>query len=387
MKYRVLFVDDEPNILQAISRNLRRQVDLLTCDCPSKALKLLDERDDIAVVISDMRMPAMSGADFLAEVRKRWPDIVRVMLTGNNDQLTAVESVNKGQVFRFLSKPLNTEILSNVANAALRQHQLISAEKELLEKTLNGSVKTIADILALAKPEVFGMAGRIRDLAKQLGEEVDGIKLWQLNIAATLGQLGCITVSDFILEKIRHGHCLNAQEAEEFLSHPQYGASAVAKIPRLERVAEIIRYQHKHYDGGGWPRDDTRGTEIPLESRVLAVAAAFERYTDVGMSEDEAMKKLSNNIDTKFDPQIVSLMASMLSAQTTRETITPVEVGKIKVGMTLHQNVETNEGLLLVCKGQRVSDAVLIHLLKFKRNGGLTQPLLMKVCDLHSEAA
>ena len=194
MNQKVLFVDDEPNVLQSIRRNLRKRFDLDTAEGGEAALQKLGESDGFAVIVSDMRMPGMNGVELLSEAKKRWPDTVRVMLTGNADQQTAVDAVNHGDVFRFLNKPCETEALAKTVSAALRQNELITAEKVVLEKTLRGSIKALADVLSLANPEVFGRTTRYKSLISKLAKELDLADVWQLESAAMLSQIGCVSL-------------------------------------------------------------------------------------------------------------------------------------------------------------------------------------------------
>src|SRR5688572_10183667 len=161
-KARVLFVDDEPNVLNAIRRTLRNDFDVHTAESGKDALRLLEESEPFGVVVSDCHMPEMDGIEFLHRCSKAAPLAVRVMLTGNMDQETAVKAVNMGDVFKFLNKPCQGDELKSVVTQAVRQHELVTAEKELLEQTLKGSIKVLADLLGIVKPEAFGRTGRLR---------------------------------------------------------------------------------------------------------------------------------------------------------------------------------------------------------------------------------
>jgi DNA-binding NtrC family response regulator len=168
---RILFVDDEANVLAAIKRQLHKQFALTTLQQPQSALKLIEESGPFAVIVSDMRMPEMDGIRFLVRAREIAPDSVRIMLTGNADQQTAIEAVNEGHIFRFLNKPCDTERLVNALNAGLEQHRLIRAEKDLLSETLNGSVRVLTDVLELANPTVYGRASRVCQIAITIGKK------------------------------------------------------------------------------------------------------------------------------------------------------------------------------------------------------------------------
>ena len=162
MPEKILCVDDEPNILNAYKRALRGTFLIETAAGGAEGLAILKGPDPFAVVVSDMRMPGMDGVEFLREVKQIVPDTVRIMLTGNSDQQTAIDAVNRGSIFRFLTKPCSPEDLSQAIDAAIQQYRLVMAEKELPEKTLTGCVKTLTDILSLVNPTAFSRAGRPR---------------------------------------------------------------------------------------------------------------------------------------------------------------------------------------------------------------------------------
>ena len=162
-KSRILFVDDDPNVLSAYQRTLRKRYTLDTASSGDAGLALIEKDGPYAVIVADMQMPGMNGIDFLKHAMEKTPDTVRLMLTGNADQKTAVDAVNHGHVFSFLSKPCPSESLEAALENALRQYELICAEKELLEETLNGSIKVLTDILAIVDPEAFGHAQRLRE--------------------------------------------------------------------------------------------------------------------------------------------------------------------------------------------------------------------------------
>ena len=191
---RYLIVDDESNLLEGLQRLLRKGFSVDTATGGEAGLNLLAVAGPFAVVMSDMRMPGMNGVQFLTAVRQRWPETVRLMLTGNADIQTAVDAVNEGCVFRFLTKPCPDDVLKGALQAALAQYQLITAEKELLEKTLYGSVKVLTEILALVNPAAFSRASRVHHTVQHLVQQLGLRDAWRYEIAAMLSQIGCVAL-------------------------------------------------------------------------------------------------------------------------------------------------------------------------------------------------
>src|SRR4030067_3783918 len=152
MEEKILFVDDDPNILSAYQRQLRKQFTVDTALGGDLGLTAIANHGPYSVIVADMGMPGMNGVQFLSKVKEIAPDSVRMMLTGNADQHTAMSAINEGNIFRFLTKPCQPEVITKVLTAGIEQYRLVTAEKDLLEKTLNGRVKGLNDTLAIVNP-------------------------------------------------------------------------------------------------------------------------------------------------------------------------------------------------------------------------------------------
>ncbi|MGB0670360.1 MAG: HD domain-containing phosphohydrolase, partial [Rhodospirillales bacterium] len=269
---KVLFVDDEENLLAAFRRTLRRRFDFHTATGGAEALDRLKHDGPFAVVISDMNMPGMDGARFLEAAREISEDTVRIMLTGNADQGTAVSAVNRAEVFRFLTKPCSPEELSATIDKALAQHRLLRAEKDLLEKTLSGAVKMLVDILSMVSPEAFARSNVIRSWALTLVRALRLPSPWQVNIATLLSQIGWATVPPEVAHKALAQLPLEPAEAALIDAIPENTRNLVANIPRLEAVSKALYFQGKGLDGSGLPaRVKPAPEEIPLVARLLKI--------------------------------------------------------------------------------------------------------------------
>ena len=294
MTKRILCVDDDSNILLGYQRALRKyQIEVaLGAD---EALAAITSRGPYAVVVSDMRMPRMNGVELLARVKDIAPDTVRMMLTGNSDQETALEAVNEGHIFRFMTKPCPADVFGKTLEAGLAQYRLIVAERELLSNTLGGSIKMLTDVLSLVCPTAFGRASRVRGLARKMAQALGENELWVIEIAAMLSQIGCVAIPEETLARFYRGEELSRSEAEEFAVHPLVGRDLLQNIPRLEAVAEVVAYQEKRFDGQGPPPDDRRGTAIPLGSRILKVALDFDSLVSAGGTHAMAVAELKTS--------------------------------------------------------------------------------------------
>ena len=377
MTERILCVDDDPNILHAYQRALRRQYHIESALGGEEALDAVVNQGPYAVVVADMRMPGMNGVQLLAKVKELAPDTVRMMLTGNADQQTALEAVNEGQIFRFMTKPCPPEVFANVLEAGLVQYRLITAEKELLSKTLGGSVKVLTDVLSLVNPAAFGRASRVRRLAEQICGELHTEKTWMIRIAAMLSQIGCVAVPEETLAKVYQGQDLSRVESAAFQEHPQLGSELLANIPRLEQVAEIIAYQEKLFDGRGHPPDDPlddrRGDRIPLGSRILKVALDFDVMVSAGNSSEIALAMMNDRKDW-YDPAVLAALKNALEITGTH-VIRRVQVSTLMDGMILAEDVESLRGTLLCARGQEVTRSMRARLRNYAANVGIQTPI------------
>src|SRR5215210_6025004 len=238
---RVLCVDDEPQVLEGLRDNLRRSFDVEVAESGTEGLEMLRRAPNaFEIVISDMRMPVMSGSVFLGEARRVAPNAVRILLTGYADAKAAVRAVNDGQIFRFLTKPCPADELLRACAAALMHRRIIAAERTLLEQTLRGSVQALTDVLALASPGVFGHADRVRTLAAQIAERLGVEDAWEIEVAAMLSHVGAITLPTETAERLRTGLPLSADEQAMVDRVPGATARIIGHIPRMEGVLQIV---------------------------------------------------------------------------------------------------------------------------------------------------
>ncbi|MDH3351542.1 MAG: response regulator [Gammaproteobacteria bacterium] len=375
MTEKVLFVDDEPNVLQSIRRGLRKQFDVHVAEGGEAALQLLHGEHNFAVIVSDMRMPGMNGVELLSRVKQLWPDTVRMMLTGNADQETAVDAVNHGDIFRFLNKPCENTALSEAVKEGIRRHMLIVAERDLLENTLRGSIKALAEILSLTNPEVFGRTTRHKHLMHRLATAMKLADIWQLESIALLSQLGCVTVAEELVKRKAGGFHLSAEDLQEFVAHAKVGADLLAAIPRMDVIAESVRYQERNFDGTGHPADGPSGEDIPLGARLMRVILDFDAFESSGASSADALHRLRKQQQC-YDPAILAALESLLGDAATAAPVLTT-IGSLTDVMILADDVRTSTDVLLVAKGQEATSSVRRHLQNFLIQGLISNEVLV----------
>lgn len=372
MADRILCVDDDSNILDGYKRQLRKEFTLETAVGAEQGLRMVREQGPFAVVVSDLQMPGMDGIQFLKRVREQDPDTVRMLLTGNADLRASIDAINQGQIFRFLTKPCTPEAFANALIAGLAQHRLITMERELLEQTLSGSIKVLCDVLALVNPEAFGRSSRITRYVEAIAEKLYVSELWSIKTAAMLSQIGCVILPEPVLKKVYQGKELTPEESQLFNQHPFVAADLIVKIPRMKRVAEIIRYQDKYYDGSGVPGDNRQGTDIPMEARILKVALDFDALESAGKTKTEAFEEIRKRRGW-YDQTIIDALKAAFAKEIKYEMRTAV-VADIREGMILAESITSSQDALLVSKGQQVTQSMILRLQNFRKTVGVREP-------------
>lgn len=381
MSDKILCVDDDPNILAGFQRQLRKQFALNTAAGGEQGLTLIRDHGPYAVVVADLHMPGLNGIQFLSRVRQDAPDTVRIMLTGNADLRQAVEAVNEGHIFRFLTKPCPASSLAQVLAAGVEQYRLVRAEKDLLEKTLRGSVQVLTEVLSLVNPLAFSRATRAHRLVRQLVAVLPVANAWPIEMAALLSQVGCVTVPESVLKKVYLKADIDPDERRMFEAHPQAGRELIGRIPRLEEVAAIVAYQEKRCDGQGPPDEDRQGQDLPLGARILKVALDFDSLELLGCTRTAALDRIRHRSGW-YDPAVVDALERVL-ADEVQLTVRSVAVEELKCPMVLAADIFSGNGSLLVSKGQEITEPVLWRLRNYAARGIIAGPIQV-VIPIHS---
>lgn len=415
----LLFVDDEANILSSLKRLFRPLgYRIFTAESGAAGLQLLGQHP-IDLIISDMRMPEMNGAQFLEQARQQWPDTIRILLTGYADISSTIAAINKGEIYRYIAKPWDDNDIALIVKHALERKNL-EQEKKRLEaltqrqneelKDLNAnlearvkarteelrqamgflesahkrlkenfitSLKVFSNLMELREGVMAGHSRRVADHARRLAIKLgmSENEAQDVLFAGLLHDIGKIGLPDRLLHKPFAS--LTTEERAEVIRHPITGQTALMGLENMKEVAELIRSHHERFDGLGYP-DGLSGMTIPRGARILAVANDYEAVQS-GMlltkrlTETEAREFLHEGKGKRYDPKVVEVFLDMLGGIGTSSYVGPeikIPTSALKKGMTLARDLVSPEGLLLLSKEYLLDDTMIEQIRSFEKSEG-----------------
>lgn len=371
---KVLFVDDEIAILEGMTRQLRKTFRVETASSGAEGLSMLKERGPYAVVVSDFRMPEMDGISFLSTVKRSYPDTVRIMLSGHADLEAAIDAVNNGQIFRFLTKPCSNNALATTLTLAIRHYQLVVGERELLNKTLKGSISMLSELLSLTNSRAFSRGYRIKKVVSDIAQGLNLRPLWQYEVAALVCQVGCIAVPTDILKKVFLNEELTPNEQRLFDDHPRVGAHLIGKIPRLENVAEMVENQLLRFDEFVESSKQKDVDRTAIGAQILKAALDYDLQLIKGTTHAEAVRNLYN-AEGLYNPKILEGLETLQDHQDIDREVMDVYFDDLVPGMIAADNIVASNGTLVIEKGQEITWPALQGLQNFISHIGIREPI------------
>ena len=339
MTFKIMLVDDEPANLRLLERLFRRDHQVLSAGSGAEALRLL-EQHDVALLVTDQRMPGMTGVELLQRAAVLRPHMVRIILTGYTDMEALVEAINYGQVYRYVTKPWENEDLRLTVVRALQHYEVNKSRHEMEEENkrlsrrlramARGVIRAIADTVEAKDHYVYGHSRRVSSYALAIGRRMrlSVPLLEQLSLAALMHDVGKIGTPDSILLKPA---ALDDDECAIVRLHAERGARLLAGVPEMEDIAEAVRHHHEDFDGAGYP-EGLAGERIPVASRVIRVADAYDAMTSPrpfrgALSHEAAVGELMRGAGTQFDPEVVRAFRGLEALAKIRGSIAQGDFG------------------------------------------------------------
>lgn len=383
---KILLVDDDPLLLRTLEIPLRRHFEVVTASSGDEALALFGEGEDFSVVVADMLMPGMNGIELLQRVRQISSTVIRMMLTANAQLDAALKAVNQGHIFYFMVKPCPMDEMIRALESAVRQHQLVIAEKELLEQTLKGSLNVLTEILSMVAPPAFGRALILKESMRRMAVHLNLPNVWLMEIAGMLSPIGLVTIPPELVKRAKRLEPLTERETHLLERVPEVGRNLLAHIPRMEEAARIVYYQAKNYDGTGFPGDAVAGDQIPLGSRLLKLLNDYLSLESKGHPRDEIWNRLAMR-SGMYDPELLKEAGACMGSTPAEkvEQFRPVQsisFRDLKTGQILARNVETLDGQLIVSAPYAVTPSLKELLRNFSGIAGIKEPLFIEAPQL-----
>jgi response regulator RpfG family c-di-GMP phosphodiesterase len=410
--FTLLLVDDETNILSSLRRLFRPHgYRVLSAESGAQGLELL-RTEAVDLIISDMRMPTMNGAQFLAAARALQPDAVRVLLTGYADIGSTIEAINAGEIHRYVSKPWDDREMLLIVRQALERKEL-EKEKARLEaltqrqneelKALNAgleaqvaertaelrqaheqlktgflnSIKLFANLIELRAGPLAGHSRRVAEHARRIGQilKLSAADLQDLFFAALLHDIGKIGLPDSLLAKPFNS--LSADERNEVARHPAKGEGLLMGLEQLRGAARLIRAHHERFDGLGFP-DRLSGIAIPMGARILAVANDYDAVQqglifNKRVSAQEAWDYLQRGRGKRYDPQVLDAFEAVLGGTARPEAASrglALTSDRLVPGMVLARDLVTRDGVLLLARDYLLDASLIEQIRKFEAAEG-----------------
>jgi response regulator RpfG family c-di-GMP phosphodiesterase len=410
----LLLVDDEANVLASLRRLFRPLgYTIHTAVGGAEGLAILAQ-EPIDLVISDMRMPQMTGAEFLAQVAQRWPGVTRILLTGYADLDATVDAINRGHIYGYFSKPWEDNEIRLAVHHAFEQKRLreerdrlldmtrrqndelkalnLGLEQQVLERTEEvrqahaslqlayqqlqesyyATIPVFASLVQLREGPGAGHSMRVADLARDMAAylSLDDDDVRHTYFAGLLHDTGKLAWSDILLHTPQAR--LNAAQRKEVERHPIIGQAILMALEPLQKTAQLIRHHHENFDGTGYP-DRLSGTRIPLGARILAVANDYDGLLSGTLLDDvmpvaDARAYIQARRGTRYDAVVVDALFEVLDAKEGGDGLVRelrLEVGQLVPGMVLSRDLLSSEGVLLLTKGYCLNESMVRKLTVF----------------------
>lgn len=339
---RVLCVDDEPIVLEILAHQLRREFTVVTAGSAEKALEQLGgDRPPFSVVLADMRMPGVTGVALLRQVQQIAPDTVRVLLTGQGDVDTIVSAVNEAQVYRFLTKPCTGQALISAIRSAADQHRANVEERAAVDRTLQGALKMLADVLALTSPAISAKVGRLQSLIKDVAGPLGVADRWPLEVAAMLSQITTAMANQVL-----------------------------AAAPRTEEIRAILAAQR----GQGVRPMVTAGEPFAAAALILRAAIDYDSYETMGLPAQAVIDMMRARADVYDANLLAALAAARVKAAKPALAVKEIALAEIEPGMIFADDVVLKTGLVLVSRGFEVTERFIERAKTFK-DGRVREPV------------
>lgn len=399
---KILFVDDEENILKALRRLfIDQDFEVFTASSGKEGLEILTD-NEFAVIVSDQRMPEMTGTEFLLKARELYPDTIRVILTGYADVNAVMDAINEAGAYRYITKPWNDSEIIHIVKEAAHRFRLIKENKylteltnqqneelqkwskeleyyvqihtidltkrdkeirklnEKLQKNSKELLNCLLRLIELRAKNILSHSEKVAFISTEMARKasLSAAEIESVTLAGYLHDIGKIGISDVMLFK--EPEEMSLEEMSQYKKHTINGQLALSSIEDLQQVAVLIRHHHENYDGSGFP-DKLKGEKIPLGSRIISIADRFERLSRHIEIED-ALRKILSSLGKEFHSELFPFLESVIfdnkNTLFSSEDIVEAELSikDLAPGFIISRDFLSNTGLVIIKKDTILSE-------------------------------
>ncbi|NBV86613.1 MAG: response regulator [Verrucomicrobia bacterium] len=381
----ILCVDDDPNVLASLVRGLRKYFTVHTALSGAEALSILQMGGPYAAILSDMRMPEMDGLEFLAKAAVLAPDTVAAMLTGNVDQITAVEALNSGRVHRFITKPASTETIEETLQACCSLHEELCAKRGVLERAMEGGVSLLREVYQSAGQRALAGPDLLMDYVSSFFYNIHPNQKTprEIEVALMLRYVGSSSLPGSLMQRAAMGEVLSPSEGQLIHSAAASGIQLLYGLPGMEAVARILHYQNKGFDGSGPPEDSLQGEALPFGSRLLRVMSDLLDLEKTGLKRHDALMRMAANAK-RYDPEILKLCRLRWQFDRNiqlRRVPKPVLLSDLCVSDILAKPLYSKDSQLVALEGTVMTETLLRQIRILEQNNNIPKFLEINLLE------
>jgi CheY-like chemotaxis protein len=397
MNNKVLFVDDDTELLSSFERNLRKTFNITTATSGMKGIEILKEDNQFACIVSDFKMNQLNGVEFLSIAKDIAPNTPRILLTGFADLKNSMDAINRANIYRLLTKPIPIDNLAKIINEALESYRLIELEKEMMDKTLKSTIKMLIDVLSISQPLAIQHSKSMLKVISRTAAKINIKKIWEAEISAMLSNLGAIAIPKNIIDKKLRGEVLDSVSDGMIKSIPETGYKLINNIPHLTRIAKIILNQNI---------DNLNINELSPDYDVFRIGHILRIVNDYdiklkrGVNANEIISMFKENSDL-YDSATVSALeesiseikneeyilrrnrvnnlAGSLAKDKFKDSILDIMISRLEPGMTLASPIKDDRGRIILSKGYELNELIITKIKNLSTQIKLIEPVRIQI--------
>lgn len=361
-KPKIMLVTSDTTMAKIAQTELGKAIDLMSLSSGEEALDILAGDDEYMAVLAGLNLSGMDGLKLLASVRKKHPKLMRLLITADKSFKTAANAVNMAHISRLLPRPCPPKALKAAIKEAVQKYRKGQAENEAMKDTLFGTVRMLADILELVQPDAVMRSKRIRRRAQYISNELKAMPAQLMDMVVLLSNIGCVALPPELLEQMESGKRPSKEDMQIFYTHPSIAAHLLGNVPRMDKVAEIIRHQNTPVS-----------QDPPLGARILKACIDMDRMELSGASPEKAVKFMASEPGI-YDAKVVAILKGHLEKSSKAQS-RKLAATELEPGMVMQRDMVTSKGAILLQKGEALSEASHLRVQAFHDLMKIVEPI------------